>query len=66
MKCCLTPYQELKTETRVKKTTTKATGASLVAHWLRICLPLQRTQVQSLVWEDPTCLRVPKPASRNY
>jgi len=31
-------------------------GASQVAQWLRICLPLQKaqeTQVQSLGWEDP-------------
>ena len=26
--------------------------ASLVAQWLRICLPMQGTQVQSLVRED--------------
>ena len=30
-------------------------GASLVAQWLRICLPMQGTRVQALVWEDPTC-----------
>ena len=30
-------------------------GTSLVAHWLRICLPMQRTRVRALVWEDPTC-----------
>ena len=30
-------------------------GTSLVAQWLRICLPMQGTQVWSLVWEDPTC-----------
>ena len=28
---------------------------SLVAQWLRICLLMQGTQVQALVWEDPTC-----------
>ena len=27
-------------------------GASLVAQWLRICLPMQGTQVRALVWED--------------
>ena len=26
---------------------------SLVVQWLRICLPIQGTQVQSLVGEDP-------------
>ena len=30
-------------------------GASLVAQWLRICLPMQGTQVRSLVREDLTC-----------
>ena len=29
---------------------------SLVAQWLRIYLPMQGTQVRSLVQEDPTCL----------
>ena len=28
--------------------------ASLVAQWLRICLPVQGTQVRALVREDPT------------
>ena len=41
-------------------------GASLVAQWLRICLPMQGTRVQALVWEDPTCLRATKPVSHNY
>ena len=29
--------------------------------WLRISLPTQRTQVQSLLQEDPTCLQATKP-----
>ena len=29
-------------------------GISLVVQWLRICLPVQGTWVQSLVLEDPT------------
>ena len=29
-------------------------GVSLVVQWLRIRLPVQRTQVRVLVWEDPT------------
>ena len=29
--------------------------ASLVAQWLRVCLPMQDTRVRALVWEDPTC-----------
>ena len=41
-------------------------GASLVAQWLRICLPMQGTQVQALVQEDPTCLGATKPVRHNY
>ena len=40
--------------------------ASLVAQWLRICLPMQGTRVQALVWEDPTCRRTTGPMSHNY
>ena len=36
-------------------------GTSLVVQWLRIRLPMQRTQVRSLVQEDPTCWRIFKP-----
>ena len=31
--------------------------ASLVAQWLRICLPVQGTRDRALVLEDPTCPR---------
>ena len=41
-------------------------GASLVAQWLRIRLPVQGTQVQALVREDATCGGATKPASHNY
>ena len=34
---------------------------SLVVQWLRILLPMQRTQVRSLLQEDPTFLRAVKP-----
>ena len=34
--------------------------ASLVVQWLRICLPMQGTQVQSLVQEDSTCCKATK------
>ena len=37
-----------------EKITTKTLGAFLVAWWIRICVPLQETQVGSLVGEDPT------------
>ena len=33
--------------------TGRMSEASLVAQWIRICLPMQETRVQSLVWEDP-------------
>ena len=36
---------------------------SLVAPWVRICLSMEGTQVQSLVQEDSTCLGVTKPVS---
>ena len=41
-------------------------GASLVAQWLRIRLPMQGTRVRALVWEDPTCRGATKPVSHNY
>ena len=41
-------------------------GTSLVAQWLRTRLPMQRTQVQALVREDPTCCGATKPVHHNY
>ena len=41
-------------------------GASLVAQWLRICLPMQWTRVRALVWEDPTYHGATKPVHHNY
>ena len=38
----------------------------MVAQWLRICLPMQGTQVRALVQEDPTCRRATNPMSHNY
>ena len=43
----------------------KNSGTSLVEQWLRICLPVQGTQVWALVWEDPTCLGATKPVCHN-
>ena len=40
--------------------------ASLVAQWLRICLPMQGTRVRALVREDPTCHGAAGPVSHNY
>ena len=41
-------------------------GTFLVAHWVRICLPMQGTRVQSLVREDSTCRRATRPVCRLY
>ena len=43
----------------------KGERTSLVVQQLRIRLPMQGTQVQSLVWEDPTCCGVTKPVHHN-
>ena len=40
--------------------------ASLVAQWLRICLPMQGIRVRALVWEDPTCRGATRPVSHSY
>ena len=42
------------------------TRASLVAQWWRLCLPMQETQVWSLIWEDPTCHGASKAMHHNY
>ena len=44
----------------------KRWGASLVAQWLRIRLPMQGTRVRALVREDPTCRGATKPVRHNY
>ena len=49
-----------------KQPNQKMGGASLVAQWLRIRLPMQGTRVQALVWEDPTCCSATKPVCHNY
>ena len=41
-------------------------GTSPVVQWLRICLPVQGTWVQSLVLEDLTCRGPTKPVHHNY
>ena len=51
---------------REKDTQESILRASLVAHWLRIRLPMQGTWGLSLVWEDSTCLGATKPMSHNY
>ena len=49
-----------------KNTIKNVERASLVAQWLRICLPMQGTRVRALVWEDPTCRGATKPVSYSY
>ena len=44
---------------------TNQLGASLVTQWWRVCLPMQETQVGSLIQEDPTCPRATKSLSRS-
>ncbi|XP_068385888.1 putative protein PTGES3L isoform X4 [Eschrichtius robustus] len=39
---------------------------SPMAQWLRIHLPMQRTQVGALVLEDPTCRGATKPVRHDY
>ena len=50
-------------ETKQKNKTFRA---SLVAQWLRICLPMQGTRVRALAQEDPTCRRATKTMRHNY
>ena len=37
-----------------------------MVQWLRMCLPMQGSQVQSLIREDPTWGRATKPVRHNY
>ena len=39
---------------------------SLVVQWLNVCLPMQGSQVRSLVQEDSTCLGATRPMCHNY
>ena len=41
-------------------------GVPLVVQWIRIRLPVQRIQIQSLAWEDLTWHGATKPVCRNY
>ena len=40
-------------------------GASLVAQWLGLRLPMQGTRVRALVWEKPTCRGAAGPVSHD-
>ena len=50
----------------IKMSIIKKSRASLVAQWLRICLPRQGTRFGALVWEDPTCRGATKPMCHSY
>ena len=54
------------TKTQCSQKYIKNFWASLVAQWLRICLPMQGTRVRALVWEDPTYHGATRPVSHNY
>ena len=49
----------------LNKTIIQKDRASLVAQWLRVCLPMQGTRVRALVWEDPACRRATGPVSHD-
>ena len=58
--------QKLRSKKKKKQQQKQAPWASLVAQWLRVCLPMQGTRVRALVWEDPTCHRATGPVSHSY
>ncbi|KAJ8787516.1 hypothetical protein J1605_023001 [Eschrichtius robustus] len=58
--------RQLSTKQNKGSTRESTTGTSLMAHWLRICLPMQGTRIRALVQEDPTCRGATKPVSHNY
>ena len=49
-----------------KESTLGSSGASLVAQWEGIHVPMQETQGQSLLWEDPTCRGATKPRCHDH
>ena len=57
--CLVVPWGQVPLKTWITET-------SLVVQWLSICLPMQGTQVPSLVREDSTCRGASKPVSHNY
>ena len=51
---------------KIQEMFNKELRTSLVVQQLRICLPMQGTQIQSLVWEEPECRGATKPMRHNY
>ena len=49
-----------------RKAKVKNYRTSPVVQWIGICLPMQGTRIQSLVWEDSTCCGTTKPRHQNY
>ena len=41
-------------------------GTSILVQWIKICLPMQGKWVQTLIWEDTTCLGATEPMCHNY
>ena len=62
----LSKIRQINAKAKKKKKIKRQMGASLVAQWLRVCLPMQGTRVRALVWEDPTCRGATRPVSHNY
>ena len=56
----------LNTQKHLSNLKVHSLGTSLVVQWLRIHLPVQGTQIRSLVQEDPTCRGATKPVRHNY
>ena len=53
-------------DTRLTGKPKVSSRSSLVAQQVRICLPFQRSQVRSLVWQESTCCRATKPEHHDY
>ena len=62
----VTDRVEFNTKRMLWKKKKNSSGSSLVVQWLRVCLPIQGTQVQPLVQEDPTCRVAAEPVCHNY
>ena len=62
---CLHSYK-VQNLTKIIYAVRSRSGTSLVVQWLRIQLPIQGTQVRSLVREDPTCHGATRPVRHNY
>ena len=59
-------FQAERRQSHVDTLTKRTMETSLVVQWLRICLPMQKTQVQSLLREDSTCCGATKPVCHDY